>query len=157
MRILIALIFVLCCSILSNCATIIHGTRQDIAFSSYPTGAEVSINGINRGRTPVTINLERNMNYSIKVQLEEYIPYEIYIVRQVDAWIAGNIIFGGIIGLAVDAISGAMYKLSPEQVHAELRKNDEAFIQNGDYIYIAVVMEVDPLWEKIGNLQKTTN
>ena len=74
-----------------------------------------------------------------------------------DGWIAGNIIFGGLIGLIIDAADGAMYKLSPEQVNAELKKGDGTYLQQGDNIYIGVVMKIDPSWEKIGSLQKASN
>lgn len=34
----------------------------------------------------------------------------------------GNIIFGGLIGLAVDAMTGAMFKVIPERVDVNLEK-----------------------------------
>jgi hypothetical protein len=158
MKSLVKLSFlVIFCIILSDCATIIHGTKQDIAFSSNPTGADVLINGVNKGRTPVTINLKRKEECNVKILLPGYLPYEINIIRKVDGWIAGNIIFGGLIGLIIDAADGAMYKLSPEQVNAELKKGDGTYLQQGDNIYIGVVMKIDPSWEKIGSLQKASN
>ncbi len=43
---------------LSGCATIIHGTHQDVAFSSSPTGAEVWVDGVKVGETPVISKLD---------------------------------------------------------------------------------------------------
>ena len=157
MKIIKTLTLIICCLFGTNCATIIHGTRQNIAFSSNPTGAEVSINGESKGKTPVIIKLKRNEDYIVKIQLSGYLPYEINVVKKVDAWIIGNIIFGGLIGLVVDAASGGMYKLSPEQVSAELKRNDGSFIQKGDNIYIGAAMIADPSWVKIGNLKKLGN
>ena len=34
----------------------------------------------------------------------------------------GNLVFGGVISVAVDAGSGAMYDLEPGSVHADLKK-----------------------------------
>ena len=151
------LILIIGCTILTNCASIIHGSRQNIAFSSNPAGADVYINGQNQGKTPVIVNLKRNNNYSVEINLIGYLPYKIHVTKSVDAWIAGNIIFGGLIGLAVDAASGSMYKLTPGQLNARLRNENTASIQKGENIYIAVVMKADPSWEKIGTLQKATN
>lgn len=83
-------------------------------------------------------------------------PYETQFTRKVDAWIAGNIVFGGLIGLAVDAISGGMYKLTPNQLQAELRANAVAITKSEDGIYFAVVLEPKAEWEKIGQLTKIT-
>jgi hypothetical protein len=41
--------------------------------------------------------------------------------RGTSGWVWGNIVFGGLIGLVVDASTGAMYKLTPEQVHAQFQ------------------------------------
>jgi hypothetical protein len=148
-------ILAICCVSISSCATIIHGSNQNIAFSSNPSGAEVYINEHNKGITPVTVRLRRNEDCNIKIQLENYLPYEISLVRKVDGWIAGNIIFGGLIGLAIDAATGSMYKLSSDQVTAELKKKQPTFTHRGDNIYIAVVMTADSSWEKIGSLKGT--
>jgi hypothetical protein len=150
------LIMVITCGLLTNCATIIHGTRQDISFTSSPSGAGVIINDQNKGATPIIVNLERKNNYTVKIQLAGYLPYETNIVKKVDGWIAGNIIFGVIMGLVVDAATGGMYKLTPEQISAEL-KNTTVLLQKGDQIYIIVVMSADPSWEKIGSLQNLSN
>lgn len=138
--------------LLASCATIIHGTRQDVSFSSTPSGAKVLINGMDKGSTPVIVNLERKNTYVVKIHLDGYTPYETNIIKKVDGWIAGNIIFGGLIGLVVDAASGGMYKLSPEQIASELRNSTVSVKDN--MIYIGVVMQPDPSWELIGYLQK---
>jgi hypothetical protein len=138
--------------LLASCATIIHGTHQDISFSSTPSGAKVFINGMDKGSTPVVVNLERKSTYVVKIQIDGYLPYETNIIRKVDGWIAGNIIFGGLIGLVVDAASGGMYKLSPEQIQSELKSSTVSVKDN--MIYIGVVMQPDPSWELVGYLQK---
>jgi hypothetical protein len=144
--------FLIVTFLLASCATIIHGTRQDISFSSTPSGAKVFINEVDKGSTPTIVNLERKNNYAVKIQLDGYLPFETNIVKKVDGWIAGNIVFGGLIGLIVDAASGGMYKLSPEQIASEL-KNSAVTIKD-NMIYIGVVMRPDPSWELIGYLER---
>ena len=111
-----ALVFILS---LSGCATIIHGSRQEIGISSIPTGASVSVNGEKMGRTPTIVKVKRKDSQVVQILLDGYLPYEVVLIRKVDGWIVGNIIFGGLIGLIVDVATGSMYKLSPEQLTAE--------------------------------------
>src|SRR6266566_2573403 len=89
---------------LCSCASIIHGAHQDVGVSSNPTGAQVSVDGQIKGTTPVVANLTRKDNHIVRSELAGYKPYETTVTRKVRGWVWGNIVFGGLIGLAVDAI-----------------------------------------------------
>lgn len=139
-----------------GCATIIHGTSQDVGFSSNPSNAKVIVDGIPSGNTPVTVSLSRKNNHAVTIELEGFYPYSNTLTGSVSGWVWGNILFGGLIGLAVDAISGGLYVLSPEQVAADLKKSDKigkAELKN-DELYITVVLQAKPEWKKIGQLDK---
>ena len=41
-------------------------------------------------------------------------------LQKFNAWYLGNILFGGIIGLVIDPITGAIYNLTPKQINAQL-------------------------------------
>ena len=104
-----------------GCATIIHGSRQSITVNSVPSGAKIIKMGAQLGTTPAVIKLDRNeSNIILRFEKEGYEPVEVVLNRSVDAWIVGNIVFGGLIGLAVDFITGAAYKLSPSELNATL-------------------------------------
>ena len=143
---------------LSGCATILRGTGQGIGIASQPPGAEVVIDNKMYGKTPVSVKLRRKDNHHIVVHLENYEPYEIVLTRQTSGWVFGNILFciGAPIGLAVDAIAGGMYSLSPDQVNAQLPANttSEAQQQEGTF-YVVLVPEADPEWDKVGQLKRT--
>lgn len=139
--------------VILSCATIMHGTSQDIGFSSTPTGARVVVDNQERGKTPVIANLSRKDNHIVKIDMPGYQPFEATITRSVSGWVLGNILFGGLIGLVVDAISGGLYKLTPEQVAATLAKEGSGYLHRDDALYIAVVLKVDPTWEKVGSLE----
>ena len=134
--------------IFSGCATIIHGSRQTVGISSNPTSAKVSVDGQSYGVTPVSALLTRKDNHLVKIELPGYLPYETTLTRNVDGWIAGNIVFGGLIGLAVDAISGGMYKLSPAQVQSQLLNQTAETVSN-DNIYLFITLNPDPEWEMV--------
>jgi hypothetical protein len=137
------------------CGTIMQGTTQQVGISSNPSNASVTINGQNHGNTPMIIDLKRKDAHMVKIELDGYQPYETNLTRSTSGWVWGNIVFGGLIGLVVDASAGGMYKLTPEQIDSELRSAQAEALSNDDGLYIAVVLEADPSWEKIGSLQST--
>jgi len=137
----------------SNCASIIHGSRQSVSISSNPTKAMVVIDGRDEGKTPITVDLSRKDHHTVQLNLDGYLPYETRFTRKVDGWIAGNIIFGGVIGLAVDAITGGMYKLTPDQIQADIKSGNATSLKGNNDLYLTIVLHPDPSWEKIGQLQ----
>lgn len=40
---------------LAGCASIMHGTTQQVSVASSPTGAQLSVNGMTMGTTPVIL------------------------------------------------------------------------------------------------------
>lgn len=140
--------------LLVSCGTIIHGTSQDVGISSSPTGAKVTIDNKEYGKTPTTATLKRKDHHVVKIELEGYQVYETNLTRKVSGWIAGNILFGGIIGLAVDAISGGMYKLTPDQIESTLNKEEMSINGKRDHLFIMFVLQPDPGWKKVGQLKK---
>ncbi len=141
---------------LSACGSIIHGTTQEVSISSAPTGAQVTVDNIPLGPTPVFWELKRKDNHIVRITLDGYEPYEMVLARSVSGWVVGNILFGGVVGLAVDAISGGMYKLTPEQVNAELvaagPQAPEMLDSNG--LAVLVVLRPRPEWEPIAMLER---
>lgn len=143
-----AALLLLVCLTLTSCATIVHGTHQPIGISSNPTNAAIWVDRYFVGYTPLILEMSRKDNHYVRMELEGYQPYEVTFTRNLSGWAFGNIVFGSFIGLAVDAISGGLYKLTPEQIQAEF------YAQNwgSGGSYIGVVLQPDPAWEKIGQL-----
>ena len=138
--------------LLSSCATIVSGSRQTVKFDSTPSNAMVYINEMKIGRTPLEHKLSRDQDYDVMIKLDGYTPYKTRLTRKFNAWYIGNILFGGLIGLIIDPITGAMYKLSPAELNARL-EGETAFVK-GKNIYLAVSLDIDPNWEKVGQLEK---
>jgi len=68
----------------SSCATIMRGSRQWIPVTSSPARATVSINGVQKGATPLGIRLARNKkNQVIRIESPGYNPFEIRVERHV--------------------------------------------------------------------------
>lgn len=136
----------------TGCATIMHGTRQSVGISSNPSNANVWVDRTYVGTSPLIVDMTRKDNHIVTIHIEGYQPYEAVFTRQLSGWALGNIIFGGVIGLAVDAISGGLYRLTPEQIQLEMQTNQMVYTKNSGESQIFVVLEPNPSWEKIGNL-----
>lgn len=137
----------------TGCATIMHGTSQDVGISSTPTGAKVTVGGVQQGTTPVIAKLSRKDNNIVKIDLPGYQPFEATVTKKVSGWVWGNILFGGIVGLAVDAISGGLYNLTPEQIAGQLaRQSANGFSKQDGTTYVFVVLHPDPTWQRVGSL-----
>jgi hypothetical protein len=140
--------------ILSSCASIIDGTKQKVSFSSNPSNADVTIDGRAVGKTPLTEDLSKKDTHSVKINLAGYHPYEMTLIRKVNSWVWGNIVFGGFIGLGVDALTGGLYELTPTQVNADLKvKGISSAAVDHKSLYVTVALQPDKSWKKIGELQ----
>ncbi len=139
---------------LAGCASIMHGTTQGISISSAPTGAQVAVNNVEVGTTPVVAELKRKDQHVVQVMLDGYEPFEMALNRSVSGWVWGNIVFGGIIGLAVDAATGGLYKLSPEQVRAEMAASGAAVGEAGDGLWVRVTLVPVVGAERVGEMTR---
>lgn len=142
--------------LLSSCATIISGSKQNVKFSSDPSTATIFIDEVEVGKTPFEIKLERKSEHRVMIKLEGYQNYETKLTKKFNGWYLGNIIFGGLIGLIIDPITGAMYDLTPNEINAQMNKGT-AFRSNGKDVYIAIALNIDPSWKKVGQLEKVNN
>ena len=108
--------------LVSGCASIIHGSRQDVRVVSNPSGAVVRVNLNNTATTtPGILTLNRKeIGYVLTFEKQGYKPVEVSLRRTVDGWLFGNIIFGGVIGIVIDFASGSAYKLTPDEVEVAL-------------------------------------
>jgi len=136
------------------CATIMHGTNQDVGISSTPTGATVWIDNTQKARTPFIAKLSRRNNHVIEFQLDGYQPFAATMTHSVSGWVWGNIAFGGLIGFAVDAISGGIYKLTPDQITGTLAAKNAMTEKPKDGIYVEVVLKPQADWIKVAQLQR---
>jgi hypothetical protein len=139
----------------TGCASIMHGTSQNVGLSSSPTAATVTVDGFPLGTTPVIAKLSRKKDHIVRFDLAGYQPFEATLTKKTSGWVWGNIVFGGLIGLVVDAASGGMYNLTPEQLAATM---PAAQVGNpsGDGLHISVVLSADPSWQKVGQLERAT-
>ena len=102
-------------AVVAACATIMHGTSQQVGINSQPAGATVVVDSQTAGTTPVAAKLARKRSHRITVTMPGYQQFEMVTTRKTSGWVWGNIVFGGLIGLIVDASTGGLYDVRPEQ------------------------------------------
>jgi hypothetical protein len=111
---------VLCALGLSACSTITRGTTQAVAINTpgvEKADCELKSEGIGVRTvvTPATIVLDKSM-HSVEVTCRKkcYTEGKGVITSSTEEMTAGNLVLGGVVGLAVDAGSGAMNKYDPQ-------------------------------------------
>jgi len=110
---------------LSACATVTRGTTEAFTVESTPPGAKVKTsNGYTCDATPCTWKMARKSEFSVEVSKPGYKTATAQVTNQIAgagaAGLAGNVIVGGIIGIGVDAVSGAALELKPNPMHITL-------------------------------------
>ena len=107
--------------VLYGCATVINHTTQSVFLQTDPPGATATIDGAKQVATPVSIKLKRGKDHMITFDKPGYKTTTITIDREMSGWVWGNIVLGGLIGLAIDFTSGGAYKLNPNTVTVTLQ------------------------------------
>lgn len=108
---------------LGGCASVTRGTTENITISSTPSGVEAIVSGMDvptTCTTPCAVVVKRNADISITFQKEGYEPQIVPLSRDVPtagaAGFAGNLLLGGVIGMGVDAATGAATDHKPNPV-----------------------------------------
>lgn len=119
-------IFGLCLLVLPGCATVVSSSHQEIGVSSTPPFAHVWVND-REYLTPAIISLERESQYTLVFRENGYEDASATLSRNLNPFVFGNIflpppILGALIGVFIDSQTGALYTLSPQDVHATLWK-----------------------------------
>ncbi len=110
---------VLAALIVANCSTIVEGTDQSVSVITEPTGARCELE--RKGTvvaivnpTPGTAQVDKSKdNIAVECQKDGYQRTVAPLLSKFQGMTFGNILFGGLIGLAVDASSGAMNEYPP--------------------------------------------
>lgn len=110
------------------CATVTRGTKEARTVETEPGGATVTTNleGVGCEAMPCTFKIPRKSAFTVQITKPGYKTVNTQVTNQVAAGgaagMAGNVLVGGIIGVGVDAASGAMLELKPNPLHVILEK-----------------------------------
>lgn len=108
---------------LSGCASIVSKSNWPVTVQSSPSGAKCIISkgegvDVHSGETPMTVTLKASdgffssAKYIVNCIKEGHQKSTSELSAHLNGWYAGNIVFGGLIGLLiVDPGTGAMWRL----------------------------------------------
>lgn len=110
---------------LPACATITRGTSQQFTIDSRPPGAlATTSNGFRCEATPCIIRMPRKDGFFVTISKEGYVTQTQSVQSGMSGAggtaLAGNLLVGGIIGVGVDATSGALNDLTPNPLIVDL-------------------------------------
>jgi uncharacterized protein YceK len=117
-RVIAALCGVICI-LLSGCSTIVKGTEQQVSVATPGVqGAMCTLTspavGTRTVQTPGIMTLPKSRhNVAVNCVIQCYSDGVGILASETEIMTAGNILFGGVIGLGIDAASGAMNKYEP--------------------------------------------
>jgi hypothetical protein len=111
-----------------GCASVTRGTTENISISSTPAGATAEIAGLEIPTacvTPCVVQAKRNADITATVNKEGYEPQIIQLTKEIPgtgaAGFAGNVLLGGLVGMGVDAATGAAMDHKPNPVIVTLQ------------------------------------
>jgi hypothetical protein len=110
---------------LGACATVTRGSHQAWTIETTPGGAAVKTStGFACDATPCTFKLPRKNEFDVTVTKAGYKTYTTHITNEITgkggAAMAGNVLVGGLIGVGVDAATGATKDLKPNPLQVTL-------------------------------------
>ncbi|MHC1550143.1 translation initiation factor 2 [Phyllobacterium sp. K27] len=105
-------------SILPGCASIARGTTEDVVIITSPSDAKITTSiGSSCTSSPCTLKVSRKTPFTATAKKPGYHTSSLFIDTKMSgkgtAGIAGNVLFGGVIGVGVDAVSGATLDHTP--------------------------------------------
>ncbi|TAL70453.1 MAG: PEGA domain-containing protein [Bacteroidetes bacterium] len=108
--------------LLTSCASIINGSRDDVKIISEPSEASIKVDGRDVGKTPSSLKLQRGKAHYFEISKSGYETYKITTGKSLSGWFWGNILCGGLIGIIVDLATGNAYDIDPDRINVILVK-----------------------------------
>ena len=119
----------------SGCATITRGTTDQVQIHSDPPEAQARTSMGFTCITPCTLQTNRKDEFSVVIAKPGYHTTEIPVRTQLAgagaAGFAGNVLIGGVVGMAADAATGATLEHFPNPVTVRLvplKKGEADFV-----------------------------
>lgn len=132
-----------CAVLMSSCATLFTKSSQEVTFKGIPGTAiidkdrntpiaEVGSNGF------ATANVRKKLkSKNLTAQKDGFQTADYTLDTKIQGWFWGNLVLGGIPGMAIDAATGKMMKYSTDMLDVTLKPLDNAVVQEEIVIPLA--------------------
>ncbi|MEM9351953.1 MAG: hypothetical protein AAGA92_02980 [Planctomycetota bacterium] len=125
----------------TGCASVMRSSKPDVAIVTSPPSAQVAVHNeegmvVATGVTPAKISLSdrkrflrKPEKYTATIHKPGYETATVPLEPKINPWVAGNALFGGLglFGLAADAMSGDIWRFSPNDIQRELSPIQEYY------------------------------
>ena len=109
----------LCAFSLTSCGALFKGSTQTVSVKSFPQGSTIEVDG-QTAVSPALIELPRNKNYVVTISKEGYETQQVRINKTVSGGIVILDVLAGVVPLAIDAVMGTWYNLTPKEINVNL-------------------------------------
>lgn len=115
----------------AGCASVVRGTTEKVTVNSEPADATIRTSlGHSCPMSPCTVEVSRKTEFTAFAEKEGFKPGQMYIGTKMSgggaAGMAGNVLVGGVIGVGVDAATGATLDHFPNPAIIKLAPVDSA-------------------------------
>ena len=113
---------------LSACATVVNGSSQTVTVSTTPPGANCTLDRIGAhvaaiSSTPGSVRLDKSKNeLTVTCTKEGFRTAHLSYSPSFSGWTFGNLVAGGVVGVVVDAASGANYAY-PKDIRIDMARD----------------------------------
>jgi hypothetical protein len=104
-------------SVLTGCATIMHGSEQVIPVTSSPAGARVYVDGEPYGVAPLLLTVPTARGLTLSLTSDTLGELEVALTRRMSGWVIASALLNGV-PVLVDVVSSSTHRLAPDTIAA---------------------------------------
>jgi hypothetical protein len=110
----------------TSCASIFTGSKRKVMFETHPPGANIFVNGIEKGQTPIQLKVKAEDRIDFKLD-----NYTEKVVVMDSKFNLVSILNGfSIIGWGVDALTGSLKRVDTKYVKVTLENSKKTAFMN---------------------------
>lgn len=122
----------------SSCGTMMNGITQKVKVDSSPSYADLYVDGVFIGKTPIAVELARRDNHILQIQEEGYEPFCLHITKYASKWAYIDAALGPLT-ILFDAGSGGAFKLKPNHILCSMRAMPPAEVKGEEDTAISII------------------
>ncbi|MBN2227277.1 MAG: hypothetical protein JW763_07910 [candidate division Zixibacteria bacterium] len=125
---------------LTGCGTLFNGSLEAVKVDANPYNTKVTTQPESGDhKTPTILRLERKNSYLLTFSRNGYESKQVLITRKADVGIVIlDVLFTGLIGVIVDATTGAWYNLDPTFISVTLDRKSNTDVIGPDSILVTI-------------------
>ena len=116
------IILFMCAGLLFSCGTLFTGTTEVISFNSVPGKADIKFDGLDMGKTPLTLEVSKSFKGVVSIEKDGYDAHSFKLQRSFNSTSILNL--GNLLGWGIDFATGAISNFDRKGYDLELDKEE---------------------------------